>query len=306
MRAKKLFSRLAWAYVAFLLVSGAAQLLLGAVLAVVFAGRLESENYMGLMMLLSQLCMYGAGFPVFCLIIRKIPSWHLAGGRNMSFGTLLLGLIACLGTGYIGNMIGTILMAVWDLAFGTSSVNPVVDAVYEMNLGMTVLSTVIVAPIMEELMFRKLMIDRLIPYGQKFAVVVSGISFGLFHGNFFQFFYACMLGMILAYFYSSTGKLRYSIFLHMCLNAFGGVLPLLLNRAVEQGSMLGYIASAFFSVWMIVTMVYAVVMAFLFIPKLSWTRAWAETPGYSAAAGLFSSPGVWAFLIVNIASFVMY
>ena len=50
--------------------------------------------------------------------------------------------------------------------------------------------SVVLAPVMEELIFRKVLIDRTIVYGDKAAVVLSGLLFGVFHGNFHQFFYA--------------------------------------------------------------------------------------------------------------------
>ena len=40
---------------------------------------------------------------------------------------------------------------------------------------MIILTSVIIAPVMEELVFRKYLVDRLVPYGQKTAVVLSGL-----------------------------------------------------------------------------------------------------------------------------------
>ena len=54
-------------------------------------------------------------------------------------------------------------------------------------------------------MFRKLLIDRIVPFGQRVAVVVSGLAFGLFHGNFYQFFYAFSLGAVLHIFTAAQG-----------------------------------------------------------------------------------------------------
>ena len=54
----------------------------------------------------------------------------------------------------------------------------------------TFLYMVICAPILEEYIFRKLIVDRTVKYGQGVAVVLSGLMFGLFHGNLNQFAYA--------------------------------------------------------------------------------------------------------------------
>ena len=68
--------------------------------------------------------------------------------------------------------------------------------------------------ILEEFIFRKMVIDRIWQYGEKIAVVTSALIFALFHINLFQFFYALGIGLIFAYVYLRTGKLRYTIIMH--------------------------------------------------------------------------------------------
>ena len=68
------------------------------------------------------------------------------------------------------------------------------------------------------------MIDRLRVLGELPAVLLSGLLFGLIHGNFSQFFYATFVGFVLGYLYLRTGRLRYPIAIHMTLNLAGGVL----------------------------------------------------------------------------------
>ena len=46
----------------------------------------------------------------------------------------------------------------------------------------------LIAPAAEELLFRRLLLRRLRPYGGRFALVASALCFGLFHGNLNQFF----------------------------------------------------------------------------------------------------------------------
>ena len=96
---------------------------------------------------------------------------------------------------------------------------------------LTILFSVILAPIMEELFFRKVLIDRLTPFGDVTAIIVSAVIFGLFHGNFYQVFYAAGLGLILGWVYLYSGNILYPISLHMLFNLVGGVL---LPRLAEQ------------------------------------------------------------------------
>lgn len=106
------------------------------------------------------------------------------------------------------------------------------------NLGVTFLLTVIFAPVYEEYIFRKLIVDRAVGYGKGLAVMLSGLMFGLFHGNLNQFVYATATGMFFAFIYVKTGKLRYSIGLHMVMNLIGGVFGMIILRMLKYEELL--------------------------------------------------------------------
>ena len=90
------------------------------------------------------------------------------------------------------------------------------------------------APVFEELIFRKVLIDRTVKYGEYVSIVLSGIMFGLLHGNFSQFFFAALIGMLFAYIYIRTGRIRYTIFLHMAINLSSAlVLQTLLQKMLN-------------------------------------------------------------------------
>ena len=60
------------------------------------------------------------------------------------------------------------------------------------------------------------------------AVLFSALAFGLFHGNLSQFFYAFGVGLVFGSIYVRTGRLRYTIFLHILVNAIGSLVPMLI------------------------------------------------------------------------------
>jgi membrane protease YdiL (CAAX protease family) len=136
-----------------------------------------------------------------------------------------------------GNLIGNSLMNVLGLLTGNDFQNQL-NETFDLPLRITFLFTVILAPIFEELIFRKLLLDRMLPYGTFCAILFNGILFGAFHGNFFQFFYAAALGMLLAFLYSKTGKIHHCILIHMCVNFLGGVLPTILYDWLDYDTML--------------------------------------------------------------------
>jgi hypothetical protein len=92
------------------------------------------------------------------------------------------------------------------------------------------------APIFEELIFRKFLIDRTYKYGERNAIILSGLMFGLFHTNLGQFFYAFIIGAIFAWVYIRTGNILYSMSMHLLINLLGGTVPILLLSHVDISS----------------------------------------------------------------------
>ena len=121
----------------------------------------------------------------------------------------------------IGLVISSVLSNIIDLSAANEQVSSLTAGE---NWIMRVLTVGIVAPIGEELIFRKLVIDATHKYSEKFAIFFSGLLFGLFHGNFVQFFFTFLVGMLFAYVYTRTGNILYSIALHMTMNLTTSVI----------------------------------------------------------------------------------
>lgn len=89
-----------------------------------------------------------------------------------------------------------------------------------------VIANMIVAPIVEEVIFRGLILSRLqkaVPLA--WAVVISSLLFGIAHGQIVWIIYAFVLGVILSAVVVKTESLTASILLHMSFNVFGTVVP---------------------------------------------------------------------------------
>ena len=188
--------------------------------------------------ILQGVCMYFIALPLSLPYFKK-ASANPPKQRKISiaawFGLLAIGYVLIL----VGNMIGITVNSIIESAINI----PQQNAVESMTSGVPIWAAGLViavgAPIFEEIVYRKLVIDRLRRYGDLFAVVVSGLIFGLVHGNFSQFFYATLLGFLFALVYLYSGKLRYSIALHMAINFIGSVYNLKMSELMEKGNLLG-------------------------------------------------------------------
>ncbi len=128
-----------------------------------------------------------------------------------------------------GNLIGMILMNTVGIFRGAVPENGVGDLLQGSSPLAVLLVVVLIGPVMEELLFRYIITRRLLPYGEKTAVLLSGLFFGLAHGNFYQFFYCFAIGALFSFIYVRTKSLLYPIILHILFNFIGGFLPTLLT-----------------------------------------------------------------------------
>jgi len=84
-------------------------------------------------------------------------------------------------------------------------------------LNMTLFSTIIIAPIIEEMIFRGVIMNDLKEYGYKTAIIINSVLFGLAHTEIEKVIITIFLGIIFSY-VAYRYSLRYSILLHMVWN----------------------------------------------------------------------------------------
>ena len=122
--------------------------------------------------------------------------------------------------GLVGNIIMSILSGIMDYDYA----NALSEAINQSPGWATFIVTCICAPFGEELLFRKLLIDRTRRFGDLPSILLSGLLFGLFHGNLFQLFYAVAAGMILAYVYTRTGSYLWCVAMHAVINFMSSIV----------------------------------------------------------------------------------
>lgn len=171
--------------------------------------------------------MYVICFPILFLVLRKQevvkPEKHkLSVGKYLLFIPLMAAMIG------VGAVIGITLNLLITLPFGVNPMQSTEISSVMMNSNpfWRIITAGILAPIVEETIFRKFLIDRTYRYGEWVAILTSGIMFGLFHGNFAQCFFAAFIGGLFAYIYIRTGQVWYTIGLHMILNLSTSVITM--------------------------------------------------------------------------------
>lgn len=227
--AKKEFSRLGLMFLAGTAAILGAQTLVGMLVKLWRPEWLEDPT---MNLVLSVMPMYLLGMPVLIGLVKTVPA-AAPEKRKMKVWQFLLAMVMCYSVMYLSNLVGTAITGILGLIKGAPIENAVVEIATNANMAVTFFYMVICAPILEEYVFRKLIIDRTLQYGAGAAILLSGLMFGLFHGNISQFVYAGALGMFFAFIYVKTGNIKITIGLHAFINFMGAMVSVLLLKAIR-------------------------------------------------------------------------
>ena len=286
--ARKHFSRLGLS-VLLIFVAGTLLQVLFSLLAEKFAPQLESHSWG--MWIITFVPLYLMGMPLGMLLMRTVPVMPME-RKSLKITHFLWFLPVSICMMYAGNLLGNFLTGIIRTFIGLPTTNPVESLIASTGTLPRILFVVLLGPIAEELVFRKFLIDRMAPYGEKLAVFLSALMFGLFHGNLSQLFYAFALGLVFGYVYLRTRKLRYSALLHMFINFIGGVVgPLLLEKIGDLPTDLatlgaqeiikalpGLLILTAYSMAMMATAVVGLILLCVNLKKLFWKGAPKELP----------------------------
>lgn len=243
---RKLFSRFFLALSLYILISE----LLGVGVYLVASLMLSEEAYLEFAsnyvwsIAISSGIQYLIAFPIFLLMLLKTDKARNKERTRLTVGDftllLLIGEVLMIAGSLIGNFLNNLIGAF----MGGAPENNVATIVTEIPTWLIFVIMVVIGPIVEELIFRKLMIDRFSIYGDKMAILFSAVAFGVMHTNLYQFFYASFLGALLGYVYTLTRDVRYTVAMHMILNFMGSIFTLWAQEAMTEFYALEALASA--------------------------------------------------------------
>lgn len=322
--ARRAYSKVGFGYAVYAVISLIVALIIQVVLLLVSPDLIKNTLVLNL---ISPISLYIFALPALLLILAvcrakgKSPE-----KKKLGFGAWLLILLISFGLMYIGSFTGQFVM--WGISgiVGYDYSNMLETMIDYDNMWVTVIFMCVVAPIGEEFVFRKLIIDRTHKYGGFVSVLVSGLIFGLMHANFYQFFYAFALGLVLGYVYYSTGRVWYTIALHAAINFVGSVVTAYLNLGVTQMSealgtlntentdeVLSFagrygwviLAEYAFLALVLVAMICAVVLPIVLRKKIVLERNELLAPRKKVLGAAFLNVGVIVMLVVYVVQFAL-
>ena len=227
---KDFFSKIGFNYLIFGIIAIICQIL---ILNILNGTNPQYLNDINVMSILSSICNYILPVPIFYWLMKKIDAREPE-KTSIDFKTFITYVGITLTLLWIGNMIGLAITALLSSAMQNDIANPVQQLISSTNIWFNIIVISIIGPIFEEILFRKILIDRVIKYGAKVSIILAAIIFALVHGNLNQFFYALLMGGFFAYVYIKTGKIIYTIILHIIVNLMGSVASLFVANSIHN------------------------------------------------------------------------
>lgn len=208
-----------------------------------FFGDFYAEHFSTIYLLMNSFNVCVIGTIVLSVMLRKLPVVKIE-KRGMKFKQMFLLIMMMYGITQVGSMMGAPLDTILTLP---STINQSTDeflkelqsnVIFSSNIFIRIICVGILPAVFEELLFRKFMIDRTIRHGEFISCAMSGIMFGLWHGNFQQFFYAFFVGVMFAFVYIRTGNIIYTMILHASMNLVSSTITI--ELVVRLFKLLGF------------------------------------------------------------------
>lgn len=250
---------------------------------------------------------YALVIPVMMSMLEQVPEERIE-RKKMRLGKFLMFLVLIFGLGYLSNMAGSAINSVLARMVGrkVSDMAPIGEMLKHLNWS-TAIYISLIGPVIEEFVFRWLILNRLRPMGDKAAILFSALMFGLMHGNISQFFYAAAIGIVFGYIAVKTGRIFYSAILHIIFNSFSTILA----GSMIVGSNLGFFYYAIIlavPVIMAGTIIGAIVIVLVNRKKTRLQRGnWPDGVEYrDFSSAMFLNPGVGVFSLLCLAMACFY
>lgn len=230
----------------------------------------NSEYYGGVNTLITYVSIYIIGVPVVLIManaLRKGSGFRLRDGfrkPEQSAGWVFKWIIIILGLTYMMSYISNIIFSIIQFLTGVE-LHPARISTDEnlVSKASTFFSVVILAPIFEELLFRASLYRSSQKYGGWSMIILGGLTFGLWHGNYEQTLYTATLGVFSCFLTAKTRSVFPSIILHFCLNLIAGLQLLLIDQEAfkdADGFFSSFIISIIFIAFIFMLMIAAFVL----------------------------------------------
>ncbi len=142
---------------------------------------------------------------------------------NLLYLICTFGLAICL----VSNYVSELLLSIFEMLGIDATVNMEFECEGILDIILYYIAVAVIPALVEEFAFRGVVLNTLKKHSYKLAILVSGVTFGLMHGNFTQIPFATVVGLVLGYIAVKTNSLLPGIIIHFLNNALSVTMSLI-------------------------------------------------------------------------------
>lgn len=292
---KEVFLKIGFTLFAMVLAVVAVQLTIGSLITRLAPGIEKSPWFIGVLIGIPFYCV---GFPIFLWMMKKIPDGQKGEIKKMPFRHLITMFFICMAGAYMFNIVGLVINTIIGFVKGGEVLNPLIEVLDGSSMIATIIFVGILSPIIEEVVFRGVLLDKLRGYGDKTAICFTALTFGLFHGNLSQFFYAFVIGLFFGYVAIKTNTIKYTVILHIVVNILGSVI---MPALVLSGN---DILIAISGLFVILIFVVGIILFILNIKKVKLEPEEKVTYSRAGKKGIYGNVGMLLYYAICLTLFI--
>lgn len=226
------------------------------------------------------------------IFIFRLPFRRLWGHDQAGAGFAVMGMFGCAGIGIIGQIISILLLSFLELIRFPLYL-PELTTDWSDPVGSVLLLSYVclIGPVLEEFIFRGVVLKLLQKQGVSFAVIFSAALFALFHQNVAQFFLPFVLGIMLALITVRSGSILPAILAHILNNTLAMVLDAVLPLDNMLFYWIGYI------IYAIIMLGLGAIFLILYGDDLKPILKW-RSPGMKLSKQLLTAFSHWSVIII--------
>lgn len=153
--------------------------------------------------------------------------------KKNSFAKIITAIVICMGATYIAQIIASILQSVTTLAPPNLPHN-----FATINIIAEIFAVAIIPGIVEEIVFRGIILGMFRKFGDRFAIFISALLFGLLHMNLIQFIFAFIIGLMFGFITVKLNSLLPAMVAHILNNLLSTLISLHLLNSIEYSSIM--------------------------------------------------------------------
>ena len=233
--------------------------ILSVMLTIVFANKIDTTATLLLDILISILSLFGVGI-IYCRISGTRLD-EIIQVKRVRPGTAVPLVFSALAVSFTADYLADLVNGSLGLFGIENGIDLSTNAKSLVEIILGIIAVAIIPPLVEEFVFRGILLGKLRKYGDAFAVFMSSVLFALMHGNIVQIPFTFIVGLVLAFMTVKTESVLPAIVVHFIINFRSELFSTLIDNMLIDGNTLDIIYLVFLFVFFVLGIISSAVLS---------------------------------------------